>query len=302
MTEKELRKLVVDTAEAWLGCKGSDGSHKQIIDIYNSHTPRARGYKVRYTDYWCATFVSAVAIKLGLTDIIPTECSCNKQIELFKALGCWQEADDYKPSAGDILYYDWEDTGVGENKGRADHVGFVVSVTGNNMKIIEGNKKNEVAYRELKVNGRYIRGYALPKYGSKATVKAPVEAPKVTPSTATGFSKGEVVNFIGCIHYTSSYKSGVAKGCKAGLAKVVNISAGNPHPYLLQAVAGKGSTVYGWVNEKDIVKVGKTYKVKSGDTLSKIATKYNTTVDTLVALNAIKNKNIIHVGQVIALP
>ena len=37
-------------------------------------------------------------------------------------------------------------------------------------------------------------------------------------------------------------------------------------------------------------------------TLSKIAKKYGTTVDTLVKLNGIKNKNLINIGQVIKLP
>lgn len=41
------------------------------------------------------------------------------------------------------------------------------------------------------------------------------------------------------------------------------------------------------------------YTVKSGDTLSEIALKYNTTVDNLVKLNNIKNKNLIYVGQVL---
>lgn len=46
----------------------------------------------------------------------------------------------------------------------------------------------------------------------------------------------------------------------------------------------------------------KTYTVVKGDTLSKIAKKYGTTVDTLVKLNGIKNKNLINIGQVIKLP
>lgn len=40
-----------------------------------------------------------------------------------------------------------------------------------------------------------------------------------------------------------------------------------------------------------------TYTVKKGDTLSAIAKKHNTTVDTLVKLNNIKNANLIYVGQ-----
>ena len=44
-----------------------------------------------------------------------------------------------------------------------------------------------------------------------------------------------------------------------------------------------------------------TYTVKSGDTLSAIASKYNTTVDKLVSINGISNPNLISVGQVLKL-
>lgn len=121
------------------------------------------------------------------------------------------------------------------------------------------------------------------------------------------YNIGDIVNFTGCLHYTSSTANGVAYGCKAGQAKVTNKAKGAVHPYHLQAISGKGSTVYGWVNAGDIsdrVSGGstKTYTVVKGDTLSKIAKKYGTTVDTLVKLNGIKNKNLINIGQVIKLP
>lgn len=45
-----------------------------------------------------------------------------------------------------------------------------------------------------------------------------------------------------------------------------------------------------------------TYTVKSGDNLTKIAKKYGTTVQVLVDLNNIKDKNLINVGQVLKLP
>ena len=44
-----------------------------------------------------------------------------------------------------------------------------------------------------------------------------------------------------------------------------------------------------------------TYTVKSGDTLSGIASKYNTTIENLVAINGISNPNLISVGQVLKL-
>lgn len=306
MTEKEIRKKVVDTAVAWLGCKESDGSHKKIIDVYNGHTPRARGYKVTYTDAWCATFVSAVAIKTGYTDIIPLECGCNQFITLAKNKGIWVENDAYKPSAGDIILYDWQDSGTGDNVGGADHIGIVVSVSGSTIKVIEGNISNAVGYRNIAVNGKFIRGFVTPKYSSKAT-SSTTSKPSTGSTGALKYEVGDLVQFTGCLHYTSAYSGGVAKACKAGVAKVTAVSKGKPHPYHLQAVAGKGSTVYGWVNEADIAGLAsgttqKTYTVVKGDNLTKIAKKYGTTVDALVKLNGIKNKNLINVGQVIKLP
>ena len=175
---------ILDQARAWIGCKEADGSHKKIIDTYNGHSPRARGYKVRYTDSWCATFVSAVAIACGYTDIIPTECGCQRMIDLFKQLGCWKEADNYVPTPGDVCFYDWDDSGKGDCTGWSDHVGYVEKVEGDTITLIEGNRSNRVKRCTIKVNGRYIRGYGVPKYGKAAT------APVVT---APVFAKGGIV-------------------------------------------------------------------------------------------------------------
>ncbi len=167
---------VVEQAIAWLGFNEADGTHKKIIDVYNSHKPLARGYAVKYTDAWCATFVSAVAIKLGYTDIIPTECSCTRMIELFKKLGAWVENENRTPNPGDIIFYDWEDSGIGDNKGGSDHVGIVEKVSGGNITVIEGNYSNSVKRRALAVNGRYIRGYAVPKYDKETETASGGEA------------------------------------------------------------------------------------------------------------------------------
>ena len=172
-SEAEVRQEVVNAATSYLGCKESDGSHKKIIDLYNTQKPLPRGYKVKYTDHWCATFVSAIAVKCGLTDILPTECSCTKMIELHKKIGQWVETDSYVPKAGDLIMYDWQDTGKGDNTGSPDHVGIVVGVSGNKIKVIEGNKNEEVAYRTMSVNGKHIRGYCTPKYNTKVTIPTP---------------------------------------------------------------------------------------------------------------------------------
>lgn len=169
MTETQIRQKVVNQAKSWIGCKESDGSHRKIIDLYNSHKPLARGYAVKYTDAWCATFVSATSIACGYTDIMPTECGCGKMIELYQKLGRWEENDAYKPEPGDVIFYDWDDNGIGDNKGASDHVGIVEKVVGTTITIIEGNCSNSVKRREIQVNGRYIRGYGLPAFEKKAT-------------------------------------------------------------------------------------------------------------------------------------
>ncbi len=184
MTENQLREKIVATAVAWLGCKESNGTHKKIIDAYNAHKPLARGYRVKYTDAWCSTYASAVAIKAGMTDIIPTECGCEKHIQLFKKLGRWMENDAYTPQPGDYIFYNWDDNGVGDCTGAADHIGIVVSVTGGTIKVIEGNMSNAVGYRNIKVNGRYIRGYGVPDYAGKAAKAGGTTTPATPPSTA----------------------------------------------------------------------------------------------------------------------
>ena len=174
MTESQIRQKVVEAAKAWIGCNEADGSHKQIIDLYNSHKPLARGYKLQYSDAWCAGFVSAVAIKCGLTDIMPTEVGVGNMIDLYRRLGRWKEQDSYVPSPGDVIMYAWGDSGVGDCQSGASHVGIVVSCDGKTITVIAGNKNNAVGYREIAVNGRYIRGFGLPDYASKATDEEPV--------------------------------------------------------------------------------------------------------------------------------
>lgn len=169
------RSQIVKQAQAWLGRKESDGTHKLIIDVYNSYSPLPRGYKMSYKDAWCAAFVSAVAIKCNATKIIPPECSCNRMIDAFKKLGEWNESDSYKPKPADIIFYDWDDSGSGDNKGEADHVGIVESCDGTYIKVIEGNYSDAVKRRTLQVNGRYIRGYGLPKYDEEKKVEVTIK-------------------------------------------------------------------------------------------------------------------------------
>jgi hypothetical protein len=173
MTENEIRQQVVDTVNGWVGRNELEGTHKKIIDIYNTYMPHPRGYKLQYTDSWCAGTVSAVAIINKLTDIIPIECSCTEMIALFKkhSISKWEENDGYIPQKADFIFYDWNDNGIGDDIGSPEHVGTVINCTNNKIIVVEGNYQNSVKVRTLDVNGKYIRGFGLPNYAYKADKK-----------------------------------------------------------------------------------------------------------------------------------
>lgn len=268
------RNTVVKQAQTWVGLKESNGTHKQIVDIYNAHTPLARGYKVKYTDAWCATFVSAVAIKCGYTAIIPTECGCNQMIELFKKLGAWVENDAYKPAAGDVIFYDWQDSGSGDNQGSSDHVGIVEKVTANTITVIEGNKANAVGRRVLMVNGRYIRGYGVPKYEQTAAGSTGSQ----TSSSGAAATAGRNTNYTAKINTPKGVNMRSTPGVEAG-NKVYAIPNGKT--VTIQKESGNwGYTTYngyaGWICLDYVTKVtsqstagaaGGTYRTGSTYTL-----------------------------------
>lgn len=207
------RDQVVSLAQSWIGKKESDGSFKTIIDIYNSHKPLPRGYKLKYTDSWCAGTVSALAIKLGYTDIIPVECSCGQMVELAKKMGIWQENDAYVPSKADFILYDWDDNGIGDNTGWPDHIGTVEKVEGSTITVIEGNYSDSVKRRTIQVNGKYIRGYITPKYDTE--IQNEVKKTETTKDTAkviwdafikAGYSAIATAGFMGNLQAESGLK------------------------------------------------------------------------------------------------
>ena len=173
MTETEARSLFVSTAAKYIGYSEASGKHRQIIDIYNARTPLPRNYKVTYTDAWCATFVSAMAILCGMANIIPRECSCYYQVEQFQKMERWCENDNHVPSAGDIIYYDWQDSGVGDDTGVPDHVGIVEKVAHGTITVIEGNKNDSVERRFISIGAKNIRGYGLPNFAWWAVENTP---------------------------------------------------------------------------------------------------------------------------------
>ena len=165
--EKQVRMELVDTACGWVGVREDDGSHHFIIDLYNSIDPLPQDYRVTYDDAWCAAFVSAAASEAELLDIIPAECSCNRQIGLFRELGRWEETDSHLPLPGDIIYYDWDLPRSFDCTGWSEHVGIVVGTYGPFIRVMEGNKDDDASFRTIWRNDWCIRGYGLPDYAAK---------------------------------------------------------------------------------------------------------------------------------------
>ncbi len=131
-----------------------------IEQLGNDYTTYCKDMGYNYRIEWCACFISWLAEKLGITDIIPVDMSCNSQISKFKALGVWHTDRNFQ--SGDIIYYDWDISGD------ADHVGIIEKVAGNTLTVIEGNNGNypndRVRRREINSASSLIFGYARPKY------------------------------------------------------------------------------------------------------------------------------------------
>lgn len=175
MTETRLRLKVVSGITKYNGATQGSTGHKEIIDIFNN-SGLCKRHKMTYTDFWCAATASAAYIIAGLAGtgkgkIFPcVECACSAIINLAKNAGIWVENDSYVPKPGDLIIYDWQDSGIGDNKGDPDHVGIVVEVYNGVIKVFEGNMGyGYCGYRDLRVNGQYIRGFVCPDFKSIAT-------------------------------------------------------------------------------------------------------------------------------------
>ena len=147
------RNKIVEVATACIGTKEGTERHKTIIDIYNGFSRRSRPFKMTMGDPWCAAFVSAVFIAAGFPDAIPIDCSCFYMKNLAKGRGMVRDPGRYVPKPGDIVLYKFQGKEV------VSHTGIVSSVNGSALEVIEGNYKDSVDVRKIKLSYKYIDSY-----------------------------------------------------------------------------------------------------------------------------------------------
>lgn len=177
---------VLNVMRSWIGYSEANGKYIEILNVYNSHKPLARGYAIKPSDEWCDATVSAAAIKAGAVDLIGTEVGVEKHVDIFKKKGIWIEDGSIKPQAGDIIVFNWDDS-TQPNDGWSDHIGYVEQVSGNTITCIEGNMSERVGRRTINVGWGYIRGFARPKYASGGV------APKPNPDKSISEVAQEVI-------------------------------------------------------------------------------------------------------------
>lgn len=108
---------------------------------------------------WCACFVSWCADQCGYIEsgIIPKFAGCVDGANWFKGNGQWQDRS-YEPSAGDIIFFDWE------GDGETNHVGIVEKCENGVVYTVEGNSGDACRQKQYTVGSSSIYGYGVPAY------------------------------------------------------------------------------------------------------------------------------------------
>ena len=147
---------IINTAKTYIGTTEGSNNHKEIIDLYNKGR-YSDAYQMTMNDPWCCAFVVAMFVQCNAADIIPCYAACDQMISMFKSWGRWKNKSS-EVHAGDIIFYDWN------GNLSADHVGIVVQNRFGDLSVIEGNKSDSVAYRNISSTSCQILGFGVPNY------------------------------------------------------------------------------------------------------------------------------------------
>lgn len=140
---------ILEISEGYEGVKELSDVHLHMVDFYNTFKPLPRGYRVKYSDSWCAVYVSVVMRRAGILDF-PVECGVFEMLKLLQAKGCY--IIGRFPMPGEIVFF------------RSSHVGIVNGWIGEDFMCptIEGNTGNACLHRKHDIRSKDILGWCSP--------------------------------------------------------------------------------------------------------------------------------------------
>ena len=145
---------------------------RELISYYNNNcvslVKPSRRYRMKFSDDWCAMFVSVLAHKSGLkSGQFPFEVSVFYMCQLAREWGIYSTKIE-AIKEGDLIIYDWL------QNGSYDHVGIVSERSGNWLKVLEGNNGDTVAYRLIERTRPIIKGFV-----NLGTTHAPIGSTRI---------------------------------------------------------------------------------------------------------------------------
>lgn len=294
-----------------LDCRTSNAGNKNFTKYARDLDNISGFYNGKKNGFaWCDVFVDWCFYKAyGVDSAKRLLCQPSKS----SGAGCLYSMKYYRakgqlftyPEVGDqIFFYD--------SDGDICHTGLVYKVDKTYVYTVEGNTSSasgvvanggSVSEKKYKKTYKRIAGYGRPKYDVRSS----------NILSAKLIEVGDIVKFTGTKHYDSANAS-KGMSCKPGTAKVTAVYLSGKHPYHLVRVSGGKSTVYGWVDSKDvgtvqpIVATSNKYQtihtVVQGDTYWSLAVKYlggGSRYKEIMRLNG-KSNGVLNVGEKLKIP
>lgn len=143
----------------------TSGGNQAIVEVALTQVGNEGGqpywswYGFSSREEWCACFVSWCAEQCNYIEggFIPKFSYCPTGADWFKDRGQWQDRS-YEPSAGDLIFFDWDSDGT------TDHVGLVERVENGRVYTVEGNSGDMVRQSSYPIGYANIYGYGVPSY------------------------------------------------------------------------------------------------------------------------------------------
>lgn len=158
MTISDLRNKLCDIAYQWVGVAKGDSNHKLLIDYYNEKVnPLPRGYKVKYSDSYCATAITAWFYMADMPNAIYPECGVYEMRDGASRNGIFNGNVKDRPSRGDLVLFSYS------------HVALVLDYADGKLHCISPNDDGKIIEKWYDHNNASIMGYIVPAYDKYVT-------------------------------------------------------------------------------------------------------------------------------------